>query len=148
MPVSVCFVSAFWWAAIVESSRGCLIDFAWNINASLSSFFVFVWYLVNTGANPARWQMFNWCGHMTMLGIKEKKRKKQENVKLKVFTWNKSDLSFCATKTASFFIFLFFSFFFALVLPGATSEGRRNISMHYNCNTPQTRKAYPPIIKY
>lgn len=39
---------------------------AWKINASLNSIFVFVWYLENTGANPAWWQMFNWCSHMTI----------------------------------------------------------------------------------
>lgn len=78
-PVSACFVPAFWWAAIVESSRGCLIDFPWKINASLNSIFVFVWYLVNTHANPARWQMFNWCSHMTMLGITQKKKKRMWN---------------------------------------------------------------------
>lgn len=67
---------------------------AWKINASLNSIFVFVWYLANTGANPAWWEMFNWCSHMTMLEtegekniyIKKKGKKQQEEANLKVFS--------------------------------------------------------------
>lgn len=51
---------------------------AWKINASLNSIFVFVWYLANTGANPAWWQMFNWCSHMTMLGDRRRRIKKKK----------------------------------------------------------------------
>lgn len=95
-PESVCFVSAFWWAAIVETSRGCLIDFAWKINASLNSIFVFVWYFVNTGANPTRWVMLNWCSPMTLPGIK--KKKKDVTQKLLLELEQKSFLGGNATK--------------------------------------------------
>lgn len=116
-PENVCFVSAFWWAAIVEPSRGCLIDFAWKINASLNSIFVFVWYLVNTGANPTRWQMLNWCSHMTLPGKKGEKKDVTQKLLLeleqKSFFFRERDQA---------------TFFSALVLPGASSEEWKKIT--------------------
>lgn len=87
---------------------------AWKINASLNSIFVFVWYLANTGANPAWWEMFNWCSHMTMIEtegekiyILKKGKKQQEEANLKVFSRSAGEWIFLVqAKKLNHFFFL------------------------------------------